>query len=443
MGKDRDVELEPSCGGGILPLTNQRGLPCEDELLNAASPRSPNLDNADSIEIVNQKLHTENPVVALQRKMATLGSEYEVDESTVLGIDIGLISCGLAYILDDSIKYLGVRLFESAEDSYTRAPKQKYRRLQRAQRVRLKRRSQRKTAIRNLLIASDMWPDEATRVQFDPHQLRAESLDRLLTPEEFGVAVYHAVRRRGYVPRGDSDFIGNAGFATDDAASGPMTTAAARNEMRSAGYRTAGEMLARDPFFAGRKRNRLGDFKAALSRAMIAQEVAKMFAAQRALGAGFASEELQHTLEYLAFSQLPRRYPAMSRPCPYLPSELLGARRAPTMERYVFLDQLTKIRLVENGELRRLSPTEIARATERFGRTLLVTRPDIRRWLALGSQVRFADARKEEADIISNRGAAYGCFTLRNILGRAVWNEISAEPRNRGLPLPLRMTPCN
>ena len=208
-----------------------------------------------------------------------------------------------------------------------------------------------------------------------------------------------------------------------------MTTTAARNEMRSAGYRTAGEMLARDPFFAGRKRNRPGDFKAALSRAMIAQEGAKMFAAQRALGAGFASEELQHTLEDLAFSQLPRRYPAMSRPCPYLPSELLGARRAPTMERYVFLDQLTKIRLVEDGELRRLSPTEIARTTERFGRTLSVTRLDIRRWLALGSQVRFADARKEEADIISNRGAAYGCFTLRNILGRAVWNEISAEPR--------------
>ncbi len=358
-----------------------------------------------------------------------MASRYGIDQTTVLGIDIGLSSCGLAYITPQRIEYLGVRLFESAEDPYTQQPKQSNGRMQRAQRVRLKRCSQRRAALRELLSANEMWPDETARAGLNPYQLRAEALDRLLTPEEFGAAIFHAVRRRGYVPRGDLGPAASSGFAVDQVASGPIAVTAAWNEMRASPYRTAGEMLAKDPFFHMRKRNRPGDYRAAFSRPMVEQEIVRMFEAQRGFRSHVAGQDMQQAIEDLAFAQLPRRYPAKNRPCPFLPSERLGARRAPTMERCIFLDRLTKLRLADAGVIRRLSPLELSRAAERFGRTISVTRLDLRRWLALGPQVRFIDNRSDDTDLISYKGAAYGTVTLRNILGRAVWNEISEEPR--------------
>lgn len=274
-----------------------------------------------------------------------------------------------------------------------------------------------------------MWPREENRTNLNPYNLRVQSLDRLLSPEEFGIALFHTVRRRGYVPRGEGWIGGQPAIEGEEPSSGPLATAATRNEMRLAQYRTSGEMLARDPNFAEGKRNRPGDYRAALSRPMVEQEVAQMFVSQRRFGSTVAGEGMQQAVEDLAFSQLPRRYPAMNRPCPYLPSERLGPRRAPTMERYAFLDQLTKIRLIEGGMVRRLTALEISRAAERFGRTVMVTRLDLRRWLALGAHVRFAGGRREDADIVAYKGAAYGTVSLRNILGRAVWTEISALPR--------------
>ncbi len=414
---------------GIPFPPGREGLPDEDKLLNAASPRSPASITHQTKSHVNTSFVPNNPLLKIQEDLSNSFREFIRDESMVLGIDVGLSCCALSLVAGNEIRYLGVRLFELAENPYTRELKQAERRKHRAQRLRYKRQARRRAGLRTLLAAHGMWPDEDRRARMQPLSLRAEALDRCLSPEEFGVALFHAAKRRGYVPRGYAlpEYL-PASTGAGEAPVGPIVAAATRNELRASSYRTVGEMLQRDPAFAARKRNRQGDYASAVSRPMLEAEVAVLFRAQRTLGSDAASEALQRAFEHTAFRQLPRRYPTSHHPCAFLPDEPLGPRRSPTMERYCFLDALTKLRLAERGEIRRLTPPEIAMVAERFGRTATVTRLDIRRWLALAPDVRFLGARSEDSDLVSPLGAAAGTVTLRNVLGRVLWKELGSIP---------------
>jgi CRISPR-associated endonuclease Csn1 len=260
-------------------------------------------------------------------------------------------------------------------------------------------------------------------------ELRAEALDRRLTPAEFGIALFHTVKRRGYVPAAASTLPDDIPAAQiDELPPGPIVSAATQNERRAAGYRTAGEMLARDPAFSARTRNRQGDYAAVLSRPMVEAEVAALFDAQRRFGLDCASGSLQAEFERIAFHQRPRRLHGRLGSCPYFPEEPMGMRRGPTMERFAFLDALTKIRIAENGQIRRLTPAEIGMVSARFGRTATVTKFDIRRWLAFGPGIRFLGRKPEDVDLVSRLGAAIGTVTLRSILGRAAWEAFEGDP---------------
>ena len=94
------------CEEGIPSPENRRGLPCEDELLNATSPRSPAIYDLNSEDDVNNFNYEKNPIIAYMEKLISLGDSSNIDKNAVLGIDAGLSSCGLAYISDQKIYYI-------------------------------------------------------------------------------------------------------------------------------------------------------------------------------------------------------------------------------------------------------------------------------------------------------------------------------------------------
>jgi CRISPR-associated endonuclease Csn1 len=307
----------------------------------------------------------------------------------ILGLDIGTRSCGIAVTRGERVELLGVRLFEGAEDSYTGFAKNVLRRILRGQRVRLKRQGQRRRHLRLLLrdagvLATSEADPARLKALADPYKLRSEGLDLLLRDDEFAAALLHVAKRRGYVPGSETE----PGNDTPVTAMGPLTSQAIRNEMRSEAYRTAGEMFFKDPFFADAKRNRAGDYKAALPRRVLKKEVAILFAAQRQFGNTVADETLERQFSEIAFEQLSVVQQAGAiGSCAYLPSKQRGARHAPTMERYRFLCALTKLTVIDQGLYRRLSPAEIALASARFGRSAKITRLDVRRWIALSPSI--------------------------------------------------------
>ena len=428
-GRDRSgVAIDEEREGIPFP-EYRKGLPCEDDLLNAASPRSPVPNHTTEAERINKKSLEDNPLISMKIAFERMSGEYEIKPGSTLGIDVGLSSCALAWTEGGKIEFTNVRLFEPVENPYTKTPKLAERRRHRAQRRRFARQSQRRRSLRRLLETHGMWPDNRAGEPKPPLELRAEGLDRLLTPAEFGAAVFHAVKRRGYVPAAYSPPPeGMVLSEADEAPQGPIVSAATQNERRAAAYRTAGEMLARDPAFAARTRNRHGDYAAVLSRPMVEAEVAALFEAQRRFGLACASQPIQEAFERIAFHQLPRRLYPRGISCPFFPAEPMGMRRSPVMERFAFLDALTKIRISEDGQIRRLSPVEIGMVMARFGRTAFVTKYDIRRWLAFGPDVKFLGRKPEDADLVSRMGAAIGTVTLRSILGRAAWQELESQP---------------
>jgi CRISPR-associated endonuclease Csn1 len=131
----------------------------------------------------------------------------------ILGLDLGTSSVGWAlFEADDSgdpfkLIDLGVRHFEEVVDAKTKTPKNVKRRTARQMRKGYRRRRQRRdqllAALREAGMAppgdcpfaeSAQGPDGSTL----PYRLRAEGLQRVLTLEELGRALFHLGRRRGY-----------------------------------------------------------------------------------------------------------------------------------------------------------------------------------------------------------------------------------------------------
>src|SRR5690606_8297080 len=111
-------------------------------------------------------------------------------------------------------------------------------------------------------------------------------------------------------------------------------------------YRTVGEMFARDPDFAGRRRNRDGLYDRTAGRDDLVQEVRALFAAQRRLGQQFASEELEERFVAIAFRQRPLQdHEKLVGSCPLEPSEKRAARLSPSFEAFRLTTRLVNLRI--------------------------------------------------------------------------------------------------
>ena len=179
----------------------------------------------------------------------------------VLGVDLGIASCGWAVVEPDGeasrIVAAGVRCFDTPLVDDPGQPKSAVRRSARGQRRVIRRRRQRMEKVRAILhrfgllagVASEALRDAMQRVQLKangdnvtPWRLRALAHDRLLSDDEFSVVIGHIARHRGFRSNSKRDAGANAADETSK-----MKKAMEETREGLAKYRSFGEMIESDP----------------------------------------------------------------------------------------------------------------------------------------------------------------------------------------------------
>ena len=367
------------------------------------------------------------------------------DRMRVLGIDLGIASCGWAVLefaaAGGGIAGAGVRCFDAPLVDKTGEPKSAERRAARGQRRVLRRRSQRMAGIRRILhdhgVLTDAVDDALARAlrrispgdraQITPWTLRAAAFDRPLSGDEFAVVLGHIARHRGFRSNSKRDAAANAAAETSK-----MKKAMEETREALAKYRSFGDMLANDPRFETRKRNRDKDYSHTAKRSDLEDEVRLLLAAQRRFGNSLATPELEADFSVVAFSQRPLQdSDGKVGPCPFEPEEKRTAKCSPSFEMFRYLQKLVNLKLTTGRFERTLSPEEIAIAAREFGEQKGVTYKTLRKLLDLDANTRFAGVppNKEGLDVAARAGkAATGTRVLRDVLGDVPWQSLQRTP---------------
>ena len=347
----------------------------------------------------------------------------------VLGLDGGTASVGWAVIDLDivarsgQIRACGTRMFVSPEGQSSTGSsvlKNAERRTYRGARRVLTRRRQRMAKIRSLFKQKRLLDDDGRDALVgdgaDPWELRAEALDRMLKPRELALALGHIAKHRGYKSNRKGELGANK--PDDDK---KMLVAIGKAREKLARYRTVGEMFARDPLYAQRKRNRQGDYTCSVLRDDQEIEVRDIFKEQRRLGNALATGELEKAFTDIAFFQRPLQSSLdLVGGCPFKEGEKRASAYAPSFERFRFLSKLVTLRIVRGRELRSLTQDEIRAALAAYGKTKTYTWKSLRKALALAEDEQFyrVGPHKEDNDFVRSAGAAKGTKTLIDILNQ-------------------------
>ena len=356
----------------------------------------------------------------------------------IFGIDGGIASIGWA-VLDvaeevQTIVAAGARMFDAPETDKDRTPTNAVRRLHRGQRRVIRRRRQRMAAIRRLFqqhgLLDAAHRDALKQPALDPWRLRAEGLERVLSGPALAVALGHIARHRGFRSNAKRDYGANA---ADDTSKMKKAIEATRERLGQ--WETIGQMFARHPDYAERKRNRGQDYSRSILRGDQENEVRALFAAQRRLGNALATEDLQAAYADKAFSQRPLADSEhMVQRCPFEPGEMRAARRSYAFEMFRLLSRLANLRLIAGGQEWKLSAEQIGRVAADFGRQKGITFRAVRKLLDLDPRTRFADVteKDEVRDVVARTGgAAEGTRALRDAVGDAGWRALMHAPAQR------------
>ena len=367
----------------------------------------------------------------------------------IIGLDGGIASIGWAIIdlnpedRSGTILACGTRMFNSPEGQDRSGPflKNADRRGHRGQRKVIRRKRQRMAKIRTLFKNNGLLENEHREALAghgaDPWALRAQALERVLQPRELALALGHIAKHRGFKSNRKGEKIPNAlpkskkgrGNSQQDEKQGTLDGVALTRqrlgEITEAHpvYKTVGDMFARDPLYAERKRNRDGDYTRSIGRDEQEREVATIFAAQQRLGSRFATEELQRKFAEIAFHQRPLQSSlALVGDCPFVEGEKRASAFAPSFERFRFLSKLVTLRIVRGGELHPLGPDERRAAIAHFAKTKTYTWKALRKVLTLSDDATFyrVDPDKEGKGFVRSGGAAEGTKTLIDILLPAI-----------------------
>lgn len=364
----------------------------------------------------------------------------------ILGIDLGIASCGWGVIEVDesggSIVATGVRCFDAPLIDKTGEPKSATRRTARGQRRIVRRRRQRMNAIRRLLIEhgvlTDAWPnalrDALRRIsprgagsQVTPWSLRSAAHERLLSNDELAVVLGHIARHRGLRSNSKNEAGANAADETSK-----MKKAMEATREGLARYHSFGDMIASDPKFEDRKRNRDKDYSHTAKRSDLEDEVRSISRAQLRFGSRIANEKFSQEFADVAFFQRPLQdIEDKVGECPFESGQKRAARRAPSFELFRYLSRLAHLRLNVGRVERALTPEEIAIATKNFGEQKNITFKTLRKALDLDPNARFAGiaSDKESTDVAARTGgAAFGTCVLRGVLGESPWQSLLRTP---------------
>lgn len=278
----------------------------------------------------------------------------------ILGLDIGMASVGAALLAEDHIFALHVRTFDKAETAKEGESLNKIRRDSRLTRRRIRRRAFRLLRLRRLLKREGLLlssaPD-ALETTVSPWELRAEGLHRKLAPSEWAAVLYHIIKHRGFQSNRKSE-------ATSDEKAGQMLSGVTTNQKRmtEGGWRTVGEMAARDPAFANAKRNKGGEYNHTFARADLEDELDKLFEAQRDHDNPNTSSVFQNAIHALLMARRPtlsgENLLKMIGRCTFEVGEFRAPKASHTAERFVWLTRLNNLRISEQGAMRGLNDDE-------------------------------------------------------------------------------------
>ena len=289
----------------------------------------------------------------------------------IFGFDIGIASVGWCVLGENRIVDLGVRCFDKAETAKEGESLNLARRTARLMRRRLRRRAWRLTKLARLLKREGLIDSIQSIHQPSAKslwQLRVEGLDRKLSPEEWAHILYHLCKHRGFhwisraeEKKAEEDSKGEGGKVKK----GLQDT---KRRMNEKNYRSAAEMVVQE--FPDAQRNKRGEYSKALSRVLLAEELALLFRQQREYGNPHATPELEMHIvgcgdreSGLFWEQkpaLPREnLLKMLGRCTFEKNEYRAPKASFTAERHVWLTKLVNLKIVVDGVTRRLQPEEV------------------------------------------------------------------------------------
>lgn len=341
-----------------------------------------------------------------------------------IGLDIGTNSVGWGVIRmqyndlleryeKQGIVDAGVRMFDKAEIPKTGASLAAPRREARSSRKRLRRRSQRKKAIRYLIISHELLSEDQLQQLYplqkesiDIWDIRLESLDRVLNQTEWARLLIHLGQRRGFKSNRKSEY--------KEEETGKVLVNIQENQKALQQYRTVAEMWMKDPKFSqfDKKRNAPGEYLFSVSRHDLQNEIQTIFESQRNLGSSYATADLEEEYISIWSKQLPfASGEDILKKVGYCSLER-NERRIPkatyTFQYFILLDGLNKIRV--GADARQLTSEErsiliekILKRNDYFSKKSLpdLTYGDLRKWLALDSSLLFKDLTYDPNEKIS------------------------------------------
>ncbi len=224
-------------------------------------------------------------------------------EKYKIGLDLGITSVGFAALATDSegdeckrIIEAGSRIFNIAEDEKGKslaAPRRQKRSMRRG----VRRRAHRLQRIKSLIVREGILSKEemlncyarGKHTLRDIYEIRLAALDMLIEREEFARLLIHLAQRRGF--RSNRKVEDESVDNSEKKVLGVIE--ANERKMKESKWRTVGEMFMKDAAFAESKRNSGDHYLTTVTRALMLDEIAKIFAAQRALGNTHATEVLE------------------------------------------------------------------------------------------------------------------------------------------------------
>lgn len=242
----------------------------------------------------------------------------------------------------------GVRIFGDGRDPKSGSSLAVDRRNARAMRRNRDRMLKRKDRLMDALTSNGLFPqNEAERfalISLDPYELRARGLDEVLTPYEFGRAIWHLNQRRGFKSNRKTD--------GDDTEGSLLKTriAEVKEELANDGYRTVGEWLASRAKKRQSVRARLHGTKVAdkhydlyFDRQMIEDEFTQLWDMQSHLNSRVFSPSARDEVHEAIFFQRPLK-PVRPGRCQLNPTEERLALAMPSQQRFRILQEINNLR---------------------------------------------------------------------------------------------------
>lgn len=289
-----------------------------------------------------------------------------------IGLDIGIASVGWCVLGETHIVDLGVRAFDKAETAKEGESLNLARRSARLMRRRLFRRAWRLKKLARLLKNDGLIADTKLFKPEQPFatslwQLRVDGLDRRLSNEEWARVIYHLCKHRGFHWISRAEAKQAEGDSKSEGGKVKQGLAGTAKLMNQKGYRSAAEMVLAE--FPEAQRNKQGEYRKALSRELLAKELALLFAKQRGVGNPSATGSLETAIlgngdkkSGLFWQQKPALAGAdllkMLGTCTFEKREYRAPKASFTAERHVWLTRLNNLRIVTDGATRQLTDQE-------------------------------------------------------------------------------------